>query len=514
MKKVFLLLSISLISAIAMAQVLFVKDVNIVVSNGALLKTNDIKTEGAATFFINGELQIGGNLINDATNAFLPADGKVAFNGTQQSIGGNFPIYFPVLEISGAGKKTLQQNVFAGNTLSLTDNILLLNNQVLELNSKQLTILSSSANAIQRSANGFIESETNSQNGYGYLQWNIKNNTGNYIFPLGNSIANIYLPLTADIQQAGTGANGYIRAAIYPTDVTQTPNNRPFPIGVTNMNNTAGQEAASKIADRFWIVEAGNYTNKPIADLKLSYLESEWDNSNSSTNSIIEGLLTPHAWNGTQWTIATGTVQVNNILVVSGTNFSNSVWRATQGAGALPVTLLSFTAQLNSAGNADIKWSTATETNTSRFEIEKSPNGSMFSYLKSIASSGNSSSIRNYFEHDNQVAVGTTFYRLKMIDLDGSFKYSNIASVKKIAGNEVLIYPNPATESITIAWGKPVTENITCNIYDAAGKAVMHWIVSSGNIKTTKDVKMLPAGTYFIYWVENGLRNSRLFIKR
>ena len=515
MKRLILFLMATTMSIIAMAQVLYVKDINIVISNGALLKTNDIKTEGTATISVNGELQIVGNLINDAANTFLPADGKVLFNGAQQNISGSFPIYLPVLDISGTGKKTLEQNIFVGNTLTVTDNVLLLNNQVLQLNSKQLTILSASSDAVQRIANGFVESETNSQNGYGYLQWNIKNNTGNYIFPFGSSFANTYLPLTVAIQQAGTGTNGYIRAAIYPTDAAHTPNNRPFPAGVTNMNNISGQEAASKIADRFWIVEADNYTSKPIANLNLSYLEGEWNNSNSSTNSITEGLLTPHAWSGTQWVMATGTVQTsNNILVVSGTNFSNSVWRATQGAGALPVTLLSFTAQLNSAGNADIKWSTATEINTSRFEIEKSLSGNQFAYLKTVAAAGNSSVVLNYNEQDNQVAAGTTFYRLKMIDIDGSYKYSNIASVKKQAANEVLLYPNPAAESITISWAKPVSKNITYSIYDASGKMVMQWVVSSGNNKTTKNVRMLPVGTYILSWMADGKIINRLFIKK
>ena len=515
MKKIFLLVTAALSTSIIKAQVLLVDNSQVTIHSGSFLKAEgDVKIQGVGTILVNGELQISGNIINNAPNSFLPADGKVVLNGAQQYISGSSPVYFPTLELKGSGKKIMQQDIFAGNTITTADNILLLNDQVLQLNSKQLTILSSSTNAIQRSSNGFIESETNSQPGYSYLQWNIKSNAGNYVFPFGNSTANIFLPINADVQKAGTGNNGYIRAAIYPTDPTQSPNNRPFPIGVSNMDDIAGLEAASKTIDRFWILEAGNYSDKPVANIKLTYLDNEWDNNNGSTNSISENLLAPHVWNGTKWLMETGTNEANNKIIILNNNFTNTIWRATQVTGVAPITLLDLSVVLNNNGNADIKWITTFEINTSHFEIEKSTNGNQFTYLKTATATGSSISTQTYYGTDNQVASGITFYRIKMINLDGSFKYSNMVSIKKVTENEVNIYPNPVVDNIFIKWPKPISTNITCTIRDASGKIVLQWNVFSGSNTTTKNLRALPSGTYAVSWIDGSLHNSRLFIKK
>ncbi|MFP5042027.1 T9SS type A sorting domain-containing protein [Parasediminibacterium sp. JCM 36343] len=114
-----------------------------------------------------------------------------------------------------------------------------------------------------------------------------------------------------------------------------------------------------------------------------------------------------------------------------------------------PVKLVAFSA--NSTNNGVVtQWETANETNTAYFVVERSSNGSSFTALGKVAAAGNSSSVLNYSYADNNPLQGRAYYRLQMVDKDGSIAYSNIVSV---AGSQLLavsVYPNPASSFVTI----------------------------------------------------------------
>lgn len=160
---------------------------------------------------------------------------------------------------------------------------------------------------------------------------------------------------------------------------------------------------------------------------------------------------------------------------------------------ALPVTLISFKA-LSEGQTASLSWSTSEETNSDRFDIERSQNGKNWRKIGSVASHKESSSNQYYSFADPSPLRGDNFYRLKMVDLDETFAYSRIEALnfKGIA----LVYPNPASSS----------DNLTINVGDwskvkqvrvvnAAGKVVFE---ATNALLSGINARNLVSGAYMI----------------
>lgn len=110
--------------------------------------------------------------------------------------------------------------------------------------------------------------------------------------------------------------------------------------------------------------------------------------------------------------------------------------------GTLPVTLSSFNVTQGNSQAVNIKWQTAQEVNTARFELEASDNGNIWKNVTSIAAKGNSTVTQSYAYTDMAATVssGTYYYRLKIVDKDGTVNYSTIKSIQ-IKGAAVVIVP-------------------------------------------------------------------------
>lgn len=94
----------------------------------------------------------------------------------------------------------------------------------------------------------------------------------------------------------------------------------------------------------------------------------------------------------------------------------------------LPIELLSFTATPNGNSNL-LKWSTATETNNDYFAIEKTGDGISWTEIGRVVGAGNSTHILNYQFSDNNLIAGVSYYRLKQVDYNGQYTYSNIVAI-------------------------------------------------------------------------------------
>jgi hypothetical protein len=95
------------------------------------------------------------------------------------------------------------------------------------------------------------------------------------------------------------------------------------------------------------------------------------------------------------------------------------------GAIVAPVELLSYSGRVKSANTASLMWVTASEKNSSYFSIEKSDDATNFSEIGTVRAQGNSTNIVNYTFDDNHFN-GSAYYRLKIVDLDGTYEYSDI----------------------------------------------------------------------------------------
>lgn len=161
--------------------------------------------------------------------------------------------------------------------------------------------------------------------------------------------------------------------------------------------------------------------------------------------------------------------------------------------GSLPVTLANFKAQKENTVT-NLTWQTTSETRSDRFEVEHSKTGKSWAQITMIKTKGESSDLVTYQYTHLTPSHGENLYRLKMIDLDGTFSYSKIERVKIDLGFSVTVYPNPAAETIHILaadWSKvksvEVLNSLGKSIYQSGKKPVQ-----------SIDARSLPAGLYFV----------------
>lgn len=115
-------------------------------------------------------------------------------------------------------------------------------------------------------------------------------------------------------------------------------------------------------------------------------------------------------------------------------------------AAPLPVTLLSFTAETSGENIVKLNWSTVQEQNAGYFGIERSKDAKAFAEIAKVSAKGDSYEINSYFHTDETPMSGRSYYRLRRVDLDGSYTYSRIVSVRT-SGRDAP-YPNPAPHGV------------------------------------------------------------------
>lgn len=170
---------------------------------------------------------------------------------------------------------------------------------------------------------------------------------------------------------------------------------------------------------------------------------------------------------------------------------------------ALPVTLTDFRAT-NEHSTTLLTWNTTYETNFDRFSIERSQTGKNWQTVGIVAAKGTSS----YSFTDKSAISGLNYYRLKMIDRDGSNAYSQIVSVR--VKSDVAIYPNPVAEKILFK-NVDISSIQHLQLFNSAGLLVLEnsKVQSSG-----VDVRKVPVGIYTaMLTYKNGATKSFQLIK-
>jgi len=171
----------------------------------------------------------------------------------------------------------------------------------------------------------------------------------------------------------------------------------------------------------------------------------------------------------------------------------------------VPVEMLTFTASVRNS-QIQLLWSTASELNNRGFEIERSVNdASNFTTVGFVDGKGNSTEISYYSFNDNPQVSGANqiYYRLKQIDFDGTFSYSNIVNVTYDVPAEFVLnqnYPNPFNPATTISYFVPKESFVSLKVYDFLGREVttlVNEMKSTGSYELSFDASNLPSGTYF-----------------
>jgi hypothetical protein len=143
----------------------------------------------------------------------------------------------------------------------------------------------------------------------------------------------------------------------------------------------------------------------------------------------------------------------------------------------LPVELTTFTGFNDGAINV-LNWTTATEVNSLKFEVEKSTDGTNFTYIGERAAAGNSSTPKDYTLNDEHPLVGNNYYRLKMIDIDGQSEYSNVILIKvnqsEAVDGIVNVYPNPTNNQVNIIYQAGSKQQVNMNIFNPIGQVMLN----------------------------------------
>lgn len=386
---------------------------------------------------------------------------------------------------------------------------LIINGGAIQLKNGAALIIDNPDNtAITSIAGGYIQSEEETNR----VIWIIGSGGGNtYTIPFGNPANLLTLSFTA---VNGAGIIGQIICSTYPTPTWK--NSDFLPAGVTNVNSN-GNDNSAKIIDRFWQINPQGYSTKPdLSNVIFTYSDDEYN----APNTLTEANLFAQRWNSTlqKWndffsasTINTtaNTIQIAN---VPGSQLYDW-WTMTDITSPLPVTLVYFNALLNNK-QVNTYWQTATEQNSNRFEVWRSKDAIQFILVGARPAAGFSSSIKNYSYTDVTPFTGTSYYRLKSIDNDGSFSFSPIVKIKTADAENIFIYPNPATDYAIIKSSSAlINKKPIAKLYDAKGGLIKTFLLTDAEQKI--NTLLLPAGSYHIgIGYNNNLLKTLFFIKK
>lgn len=256
--------------------------------------------------------------------------------------------------------------------------------------------------------------------------------------------------------------------------IVNVDNSGPFLIS----NDPNGTQTGGSTLNISWSVNgtAAAPVNCTLVDILLSAdggitfpttLASAVSNSGSADVTIPNNINTSQARIKIAPSASTASGNSPNIFFdISNQDFSIS--------STLPVSLLSFEAQLKDNNDVLLFWQTAQEINNKGFDIEISQDGQLFSKSGFVNGAGNSSTVQQYQYPVTGLANGAYFFRLKQMDSDGKFVYSKVVRVViNVIGQRILIYPNPTDNTVRFDPGKYTGKLFSIQIVDQVGRTVL-----------------------------------------
>ncbi len=168
-------------------------------------------------------------------------------------------------------------------------------------------------------------------------------------------------------------------------------------------------------------------------------------------------------------------------------------------ANTLPLKLLTFTAIKEGKTNL-LNWSTINEINVDRFEVERSTNGKEFIKIGASKATNYAPLTANYFFTDYMPLTSNNYYRLKMVDKDGKFNFSNVRLISNNSNYLVSIYPNPAKDNLQIQVESKVKSPLQILVLSVDGKVLLSYNFTANEETTLQriNISTLPKGIYFL----------------
>ncbi len=439
-------------------------------------------------------ITLRGNWTNNG--AFTPLAKKVSMDGNNinQTIGGTSVTTFYQLTIN-------KNNTVPNKWVTLNQNINITGTSLfLGANSAILSIKGSSANLggklnlngfdINFGDFGFLEEDYTSNPQEDDLVTDLTatteaNKGGKLVF--NNRLVQTNTTFAATVYNAGYMSIYRTTGANYTVNVIRRHYSAGFGQGIKRIYDVtvaSGTAAGSNsvLAFGYKRSELNGLADNANNDL----LMSKWEAGTGWVNSV----ATTHNTSN----VAEFFGQIN----LAGVN-SFSAWTASSATNPLPITLVYFDAQYLKEKTTLIAWKTLSQVDNAYFEVEKSINGNEFVKIQTIDGAGTTNQIREYRMLDEDFTQ-SAYYRLRQVDINGKFTYSQVEYVK-YDGNLVLeIYPNPTTDRINIKLNENSEQN-ELQITDLQGKFILQ---AQGNITTLEQNinQQLPNWARGIYFVK------------
>jgi hypothetical protein len=171
---------------------------------------------------------------------------------------------------------------------------------------------------------------------------------------------------------------------------------------------------------------------------------------------------------------------------------------------------LSFTAR-KSNGVIAIDWATNNEIYVQGFEVERSLDANSFTSIAKI-NAKNGNGINSYSAIDANTLTATIYYRLKMINIDGSYQYSNIINVSGQQFTTLKAYPNPATNGFVLQ--HPIANaSTTISLYNIHGQLIRTVKAAAFATQSTIATNDIASGSYLLVF-NNGVAHTLPFVKQ
>ena len=347
--------------------------------------------------------------------------------------------------------------------------------------------------------------------GTAYSNASNANNVNGYVKKYGNEVFTFPVGTGADLRTLSISAPGAATDAYATAWILGDPGGALDPTAP----NEGAHSTASKGAGILSVSPVGQWDWQSGVDLAALSGGTETGNGAGLTITVSIPDMSAFAlatnlrlvgWNGSMWIALGGATASGNAVnsTLSGTMVAGiTAIGIGSTAFVLPLDLISFTGREQGCAAA-LSWTTANEVNTKNFSIEQSLDGSNYTAIGSVDAQGNGSGKTYSFTATQP--NGTAYYRLKMIDIDGQFKYSAIQPVRTNCldkNNYIKIFPNPVVTGngdITINFKVEYTGKANVIFTNALGQQFVNKpivITADANV-ATQNTAVFAAGTYFI----------------
>lgn len=337
--------------------------------------------------------------------------------------------------------------------------------------------------------NGPVKKEINGGNG-----------TNTFSFPIGNG--SLYAPLRISDYQQRRSQDFFV--ATY------------FKARNSNAGGSVGTGIDHVSQAEYWILDRTATSGTPTTDVNVRLSYNEVNRSGVVDDAA---QLRVVRWDGSQWVnqgrgngSSTNNTLGNVITSTQVTSFSPFTLGSISSVNPLPVSMINFMA-VKADNGVQVKWTTTMELNSDYFDVQKSIDGKNWNTIGRVEAAGNSNALTDYVYNDINVIAGWQYYRLIQVDQNGAETITKVVAINVNAINKLTLnlYPNPASNLLSINSNASENVDISFKIYDVSGKLLVEG--TENGMLVNIDISMLSEGVYLTEVNINGEVSRIKFLK-